>query len=257
MKRVLTALILIPFIVWVVLWGPPYAFLAVLSAVALLCYHEYAGIVAAYEIEKPGPVGYAAGLILLLAQRDPTLLVTLLALLALGMSMGVADLRKSLPRAAAVFFGVVYIFGALADRNLPARAQPALAAVRSGDELDRRFRRLLRGAKARQAQAGAADQPGEIVGRIDRLDGCVDRVRGAVSDAADPVGQASGKRSCSAPPGTSRARSAILAESSMKRGAGVKDSGNMLPGHGGWLDRVDSALFAMPVICALLVWWGL
>ena len=47
-----------------------------------------------------------------------------------------------------------------------------------------------------------------------------------------------------------------LAESSMKRGAGVKDSGNMLPGHGGWLDRVDSALFAMPVICALLVWWG-
>ncbi len=48
-----------------------------------------------------------------------------------------------------------------------------------------------------------------------------------------------------------------LAESSMKRGAGVKDSGNMLPGHGGWLDRVDSALFAMPVICALLVWWGL
>ncbi len=61
MKRVLTAVILVPFIVWVVLWGPPYAFLAVLSAVALLCYHEYAGIVAAYGIEKPGPAAMPPG----------------------------------------------------------------------------------------------------------------------------------------------------------------------------------------------------
>ena len=45
-----------------------------------------------------------------------------------------------------------------------------------------------------------------------------------------------------------------LAESALKRGAGVKDSGNMLPGHGGWLDRVDSVLFAMPVIYALMRW---
>ena len=45
-----------------------------------------------------------------------------------------------------------------------------------------------------------------------------------------------------------------LVESLIKRGAGAKDSGAILPGHGGMFDRVDALLFAAPVLWAYMTW---
>ena len=45
-----------------------------------------------------------------------------------------------------------------------------------------------------------------------------------------------------------------LFESWLKRRAGVKDSGHLIPGHGGILDRVDGLVFAAPVYTLLVLW---
>ena len=70
MRRVLTALVLIPAVTYVVLWADFYVFLAVLAIVSLLCYREYASIAAGYGFGNLSVFGYGAGLLLLVWQGE-------------------------------------------------------------------------------------------------------------------------------------------------------------------------------------------
>jgi phosphatidate cytidylyltransferase len=67
------------------------------------------------------------------------------------------------------------------------------------------------------------------------------------------LGQAPGHAVLLGPLAALAAQAGDLAGSMLKRAAGAKDSGTLIPGHGGMLDRVDSFLFAAPVVTLYVV----
>jgi phosphatidate cytidylyltransferase len=255
MKRILTALALIPLVVYVVLWANPWIFLAVLFAVAFLCYREYDGIAAAYGFGAPGLAGAAAGYLLFAWRGDAWLYLVVLALIALTVVMRMEDLGKALPRAALLITGVVYVFGTwkcaipLREMN-PHWLMYGLTLNWVGDTGAYFVGRKLGKHKLapqvspnKSWEGSAASVAASVLFGVAYLTRFVEGVTildaVALTAAANIAGQFGD-----------------LAESAMKRGAGVKDSGTILPGHGGFLDRVDSTLFTLPVVYGYLLLTG-
>ena len=248
MKRLLTAALLIPFILYVVFLGPAWLFFGVTALVALICYSEYSSIASGYGIERPGPVGYGAGLLVLaMRPQDGHLIFMLLAMIALVLAMRLSDFAKALPRAAFPLFGIVYIFGAWKFAILLRAESPhwlayALILNWLGDACAYYIGKALgRHALAphispkKTWEGTAASLAGSVIFGMLYLPRALPAVSlleaGVLSVIVNMAGQAGD-----------------LAESALKRGAGVKDSSSLLPGHGGLLDRVDSTLFALPVV---------
>ena len=247
MKRVLTALLLIPTFCYIILWAPAWAFLATVAAVAMLCFREYAELTSLHAIEKPGVFGYVAGLLLLFLPGKDFAFLVLVAILAMALSLRSRELVEALPAAATLLLGVVYVFGSLRCGIDLHGISPywlffALSLNWAGDiaalyigRLIGRHKMAPRVSPGKSWEGAAASVTASVVyGALyfPRLLPSVPLLEGlglaALANVAGQFGD--------------------LCESGLKRGAGVKDSGTLLPGHGGWLDRLDSSLFALPVV---------
>jgi len=250
MKRLVTAAVLIPFIAWVTLASPLWVFLAVLAATGLLAYHEFDQIVAANGIARAGLPGMAAGAVLLVVPHPAAALV-LIAMLGMALALRVNNFNAAMAAAGSFILGVAYVFGSwrcAADLRAlnPHWLLFAMALSWAGDTaalyVGRPFGKHKMAPRVSPAKSweGAA---GSVAGAM--LFGgiyahyLIPGVTLAGALALAGVGNIAGQVG-------------DLCESALKRGAGMKDSGTLLPGHGGWLDRIDSSLFSVPVIYALL-----
>ena len=288
MKRVLTAVILIPIVLLVVFKAPLWVFAAVTAIFALIAVYEYLNIAQHFDSgvpTLPGMVHAALVLALLttalrsqdarVAISSTTAIAVLLLLYPLALlvwQMRFTDFRSSVLGAALAAFVVPYIIVPFAClimvRSLPSGWFFLIwlfFMVWSGDifayYVGKNFGKRLIAPRISPKKTwegtiasvgGSAAVSWLLCANVVSLEQWLRSIGALHTDSvlgAPP--------SLQAPPLwvplvlavaiNIAAQLGDLAESMIKRGADVKDSGTILPGHGGMLDRVDALLFAAPV----------
>jgi phosphatidate cytidylyltransferase len=264
MKRLLTAAIGTPLVLAIVFLAPSPLFFAAMALVLVVAGWEYAAIV------RPRLPGMPRGPLLLLLPLIPA--VAWVLSLAVVAEVGVATLRlllfcgalllsvglgtllllartpleETLPALGALGFGVLYFALPLASLHLLQRLDPwiiflLLAIVWLGDTaayyVGSRIGRhkMAPVISPKKSWEGAAASFVVAVLSAAVWDYCR---RGTLEPGLLAVAAATAVA----------AQIGDLVESMIKRGSGVKDSGSILPGHGGILDRMDAMLFAAPVL---------
>ena len=253
LARVLTALVLIPLVLALVAWAPRWLFSAVLTLVAVAALREYLALAAQSGLGPLTWFSYAATAVLVFwapLAESPALLV--LAALALA-ARPARSLEKALPGAASSVLGVLYVglpLAMLSDlRRLfdgPRWVIYVLALTWVGDTAAYFGGRAFGRHKLAPRISPGKTWEGAVASLVASLAlgmAYLTWMRpemglawsGSISAAVNIAGQAGD-----------------LVESAVKRGAGAKDSGSMLPGHGGLLDRIDALLFAVPALWYIL-----
>lgn len=251
MARVLSALVLLPIVIGTVWFLPPVATLVLASVAAILAFVEYAAIATALGTHVPRVLTGAAVLAACVsvglgsAAADVVLMSSVIVIGALAVGSGQPG-PAILRDAAASALPVAYIglpLGALAAVRATGGREAVLllmvvivvsdsAQFYTGRVLGRRPlapsispKKTLEGAIGGMVFGTAAMAVG---GRwVFGAEWWLLALAGATIAALGIVGD--------------------LFESLLKRSAGVKDSSQLIPGHGGVLDRIDSWLFAAPV----------
>jgi phosphatidate cytidylyltransferase len=294
-KRVATAVVLIPLVLILVLKAPLYVLALVAGGVAVLAIAEFLKLVTPYGVQPLTLATYVFVALffvfVIVASTSRTPLVettamvygtTLAAALApfvfltVAMRMRPANLASGYPAAAAAVFAFAYIAIPMA-LLIGIRQQPAgaiwtiytLLAVWAGDifayfvgkSLGRHRMSPQISPKKTWEGAAASIVASVIVGTV-----WIQHAPGISSTLlrAGLIERPGGMFGLERPPlwpiillsavVNIAAQLGDLVESLIKRGAGVKDSGTILPGHGGMLDRIDAMLFAVPVVWAYGAW---
>ncbi len=251
MTRIVSAAILLPILFGTVWFLPPVATLVLAEVAALLAFLEYAGLASALGAAVPRTLSGAAVLAACAsigAGPGAPEIVLLSAMLVIG-AAAVAAGRPNpgmLRDAAAAIFPVLYIglpLGALAATRLAGRETIVLlAAVIIASDSGQYYSGRTFGRRKLAPEISPKKTVEGAIGGV--VIGCAAMIAGGLSvfPAANVVILILMSLAV-----VTLGIVGDLFESLLKRSAGVKDSGSLIPGHGGVLDRIDSWLFAGPV----------
>jgi phosphatidate cytidylyltransferase len=252
MRRIATAALLVPLVLYVVFWAPLPVFQLAVAAMAWVCFHEFSWIAQSQKIPVPEALGHVLGLAFLFLPRMDYLVPVLLFMILSTWAMRARQLSDALAMASATLLGIIYIYGGwrcvLTLREVgPWWLMMAVSINWVGDTaayyVGKNFGRRKLAPRVSPGKTWEGAVASAVLGTLYGMLLLLSFARieipmwhavllSLVAGVAGQVGD--------------------LVESAMKRGAGVKDSGHLLPGHGGWLDRLDSTMFSVPVVALYL-----
>ena len=265
MKRILTAIVGLPILLYTV-WSPtPYFFIALIAIAVVLALAEFYSLTSKIGAKPQALAGYAAALVVIASfvYDEPRLAIAALSVLVIG-SLGAAvfkpdEIKQSLLSVSASVFGVVYVAllaGCLAGVRMIPNTFAGLSVAHFSSKLITAFFAIVMMTDTGAYYTGRTIGRNKLAPRISpgkTIEGAVGGFVAAVAAAPlckliffheFPIAHALLLGAAIGAVG----QIGDLAESMLKRAANVKDSGKLLPGHGGVLDRIDSILFCAPLL---------
>ena len=264
LKRILSTAALLPAFLLLVQFGTPFHFFLLVTLAILVGLYEFYGMARAGGWHPLTPLGMGSGLVLsymeFLGAPAPWLILALagvVVLLLLSLLVGGTEPKEAASRGAITLLGLIYVVGLLSFPALLRAMAPGrtyifylVLVTWAGDT-----GAFYVGSAMGKRSLCPSISPGKTVeGSVGGLICSV--LASGLAKLWFWEGLGTGECLALGFGLGVLGQAGDLCESMLKRSFGVKDSGRLIPGHGGVLDRVDSLLFTGPVLyVAALAGW--